>query len=370
MGGEALRLHEHLMLRAFGEPHHFVFDGRAVAWPDAFDHARVHRRAIEAAADDVVRRRVGVGDMADGLRGVDVRRRQERHHGARFVPRLGVHRAEIHAAAVKARRRAGLQAVHAQRQGAQAFGQRIGRRIARAPAGLVLQADVDAPAEKRARGQDDAIGLEPQAHLRIDAANPVILDVEVHYRLLEDGEIGLRFHEVAHRVPVKHAIGLCPRRPHRRPFAPVQRAEVDARPVGGERHRTAQGVDLAHQVRLADAADSGVAGHLADGLDAHRQKQRPGPDAGGRECCLGAGVAAADDDDIEAFGVVHGARPCRLLPGLGQRASDYTPASAAGHGSRPASRRPSGLSAATGPGSGSCCPGTLWRNAQAGARLA
>ena len=69
-------------------------------------------------------------------------------------------------------------------------------------------------------------------------------------------------------------------------------------------HDTVQGIDLADQVTLAEAADGRVAGHRADGrelwvsstLRAH---------ARGRRRRLAAGVAAADHDDVER--IFHGA---------------------------------------------------------------
>jgi hypothetical protein len=76
--------------------------------------------------------------------------------------------------------------------------------------------------------------------------------------------------------------------------------------VGGLRHHPAQRVDLLDQMALADAADGRVAAHRADGLDVVGQQQRARTGARGRQRGLGAGVAAADDDDVE---VVEATRP-------------------------------------------------------------
>ena len=56
---------------------------------------------------------------------------------------------------------------------------------------------------------------------------------------------------------------------------------------------------------LANAADRGVAAHLAERFDAVRQQQRLRASARSRQRSLAAGVAAADDNDIEALGVDH-----------------------------------------------------------------
>ena len=85
----------------------------------------------------------------------------------------------------------------------------------------------------------------------------------------------------------------------------VEDAELDAALVGGDRHRAAQRIDFLDQVALADAADRRVAAHLSERLDVVRQQQRLAAHAGGRQGGLGAGMAAADDDDVEFLGVEH-----------------------------------------------------------------
>ncbi len=114
-------------------------------------------------------------------------------------------------------------------------------------------------------------------------------------------EVRLRLEQRADRLPIQRAVRLRAGRAHGRALARVQRAELDAGAVGGDRHRAAHGVDLAHQVALADAADRRVAAHLADGREALRHQQRARAHPGRREGRLGAGVAAADDDDVELF---------------------------------------------------------------------
>ena len=61
----------------------------------------------------------------------------------------------VDGATVDARRRAGLEPTDAERQRAQSFGQAVRRRITCAPAGILLETDVDSAAEKRADGQHD-----------------------------------------------------------------------------------------------------------------------------------------------------------------------------------------------------------------------
>ena len=80
--------------------------------------------------------------------------------------------------------------------------------------------------------------------------------------------------------------------------------------VGRTRHRATERVDLAHQVTLADTADGRVAAHGAQRLDVLRQQQGAAAHAGGRQRGLGAGMAAAHNDDIECIGKSHGAGVC------------------------------------------------------------
>ena len=54
-----------------GETYDFVFDGRAIAWPCAFDVAGVHGAAMEVVADDIVGGFCGMCDVAVDLRDGD-----------------------------------------------------------------------------------------------------------------------------------------------------------------------------------------------------------------------------------------------------------------------------------------------------------
>ena len=157
--------------------------------------------------------------------------------------------------------------------------------------------------------------LEAQAHLRGDAPYPVVDDVEIDHRLLEHGQVVAGLDQGADGVPVEHAIRLRPGRANGGTLAGVQRAQLDARPIRGQRHRTAQGVDFAYQVGLADASDRRIARHLADGLDALRQQQGPCPDPRRGKRRFGAGMAAANDDHVVLLWVVHGGQCAAAVSG-------------------------------------------------------
>jgi len=59
-------------------------------------------------------------------------------------------------------------------------------------------------------------------------------------------------------------------------------------------------------VPLADAADRRVAAHLAERFDIVGEQQGGASGPRRRECSLGAGMAAADNDHVESGGVKHG----------------------------------------------------------------
>ena len=137
---------------------------------------------------------------------------------------------------------------------------------------------------------------------------------EIGDLLLEQLQIRLRLEQAADRALVQLAVGLRPRGAHRGSLARVQRAELDAGLVGGERHGAAERIDLLDQVALADAPDRRIAAHLPERLDVVREQQRAPAHARGRERRLGARVAAADHDHVEFCGETHDLKnpPVRL----------------------------------------------------------
>src|SRR5690606_1674213 len=88
---------------------------------------------------------------------------------------------------------------------------------------------------------------------------------------------------------------------HGRALPPVEHAELDAAAVDGPPHDTVKGVDLAHQMPLAQPPDGRIAGHLADGVQAMGGKERARAHARGGRGRLASGVAATDHDDIESI---------------------------------------------------------------------
>ena len=220
-----------------------------------------------------------------------------------LVTRLfGQHR-KIHAPPVDAGRRAGLEAPHTEGQGAQAFRERIGRRISRPSARLRLETHMNPAAEKSAGGHDNGGRPETQPHCRNHARHRVAFDHQVHHRLLEDTQVFLALHNAADRGPIQRPVSLGAGGAHRRALAGIEDPELNARRIRRPRHGAVKRIDLPHQVALADPPDGGIAGHLPDRLDTLGEQQRRGAHTGRRQRGLGPGVAAANHDYIELFWV-------------------------------------------------------------------
>ena len=109
----------------------------------------------------------------------------------------------------------------------------------------------------------------------------------------------MRFKTAADRLFIEKPVGLPARRPDGGTLAAIQDTKLDARFIGGNRHGAAKRVDLFDEVSLADPADRRIARHLAQCFDAVREQERLAPHSRAGERSFGAGVAAADDDDIK-----------------------------------------------------------------------
>ena len=171
---------------------------------------------------------------------------------------------------------------------------------------MVLQADVDEPAEEGAGGQNHRLCMKPGPRLRDHPGDAIAFKDEVIDRLLEDLQVRLVLQLGADRRAIEDAVGLGAGGAHCGPLAAVEGAPLDPGCVSGQRHRPAERVDLFHQMTLADAADRRVAAHLAERLDAVRHQQRAATHARSGERGLGAGMAATHHDDLERCVKMHG----------------------------------------------------------------
>ena len=79
----------------------------------------------------------------------------------------------------------------------------------------------------------------------------------------------------------------------------IQHAELNGRGIGVEPHGTAQGINLAYHVALCQAADGGVAAHLAHGVQVMREQGHGAAQTGGSQGCLYTGVTTANHQHIK-----------------------------------------------------------------------
>ena len=313
--GQAFGLQKNLVAGLVGKAVDLVFDAGAITRADAVDLAGEHGAAVKTRADDVVRALIGVGDPARHLLRVGNARAHEAEHrnaialAARHaVTRLHGALGKVDAAPVQPWRRAGFQPALGQLEFFEPRTQRHRRRVAGPPCCVVVQAHMDFAVQKGAGRQHHSAASELDADLRDGADHPVAFNHQIINRLLEQPQVGLVFEHAANGGLVQNPVGLGPRGAHSRALARIENAELNAALVGGQRHGAAQGIDLLDQVALADAANRGVAAHLAQRFDVVAEQQGLATHASRSQCGLGAGMAAADDDHVKFLGIKHSFR--------------------------------------------------------------
>ena len=173
------------------------------------------------------------------------------------------------------------------------------RRFADAAGGNLLFADMDEAAQECAGGEHHGAAGNLAAIGEFHAADAAIFENEIVGFGFDDLEIGRRANRGLHGLGVELAVGLGARAAHGRAFAAVQDAELDAAGVGDAAHEAVQSVDFPHQMALAEPANGRIAGHGADGRESMRHQGRFRAHAGRGSRGLAAGMAAANDDDVE-----------------------------------------------------------------------
>ena len=157
---------------------------------------------------------------------------------------------------------------------------------------------MDASAQERAGSEDDCPGAEAATVRGLYPLQLIALNQEPGHHALRKLEVRERLEELPHRALVEGAVALRPRRPHRRSLGAVQHPELNRGAIGGAAHDPAERVDLTDDGALRDPADSGIAAHLPDCVEGGGQQKGVRAEAGGHGGCFGAGVAAADNDDV------------------------------------------------------------------------
>jgi hypothetical protein len=125
----------------------------------------------------------------------------------------------------------------------------------------------------------------------------------------------LLFHTPLGGELVLFLIALSSGRVHGRAFGPIQHAKLDPGLVGEQTHDAAKCIDFADDLSLGHSADGRIAGHLRDGVSIHCQQDSAHPEPSCGQCCLDAGMASADNRNIEFVfkSMMHVKAQCRPL---------------------------------------------------------
>jgi hypothetical protein len=99
---------------------------------------------------------------------------------------------------------------------------------------------------------------------------------------------------------IRLLIALRSRAPHRRPARLVERPELNPSTVGCPTLEPAEGVNLGHQVSLADASNGRVARHLAHGVAVERHENDRRSHSGRCRRRLAARMTATHHDQISS----------------------------------------------------------------------
>ncbi len=90
---------------------------------------------------------------------------------------------------------------------------------------------------------------------------------------------------------------------------------MDAGPVNCLRHQTAQCINLAGQMTLANTADGRVATHLANCFQVLREQQGSRPHARSGSAGFSACMSTANNNDVKILRVTHITFGPRFSPG-------------------------------------------------------
>jgi len=141
--------------------------------------------------------------------------------------------------------------------------------------------------------------------LGLNTSDAFSLDEQITDCALEQSQTGLSFNDFSHSGAIKRTVCLCASRAHGGALAGVESAEVDASSICSLCHGTTERVDFTNYMPLANSTDGGITGHCTDRFNTVGDQHCALPQASAGERCLGTGVTAANDDDIELLGMLH-----------------------------------------------------------------
>ena len=293
----ALRLQKDLMPVLVGKLHDLILNAGAIPGSHAVDLARIQRRPVQIAADDLVGLRGGPGEVAL----VSVVQFTIRHEGEgnhRLVAGLGRHFVKVDGAHVHTGRGAGLEPAQLKPQIGQAAGKAGSVHQPLGAALLLVFANDDAALEIHAAGHHHRLAGNALPGHGGHRPHAAILHLNGGRLALADNQPLLAHQRLAHPVLIGLLVRLRPQAVYRRPLAQIQHPALQKGVVNGATHLAAQCVQLPHQMPLGRAADHRVAGHEGNAVHVQCQQHRVHPHARGRQRRLTPRMAAADHHNI------------------------------------------------------------------------
>ena len=286
-----------------GEPHHLVLNGGAVPGAHPLDGTGKEGGTVQIGPDDVVGLLVGVGDPAADLilsRGLGLKGEGD----DLVIPHLDLQPGKVDGPGVDSGRGSRLEPAKGQPRLQQAPGQGIRPEHPVGAAAADHLAHDGGAAQVGARADDGGLHPVDGPGLGLNAGDSAVFREEVGDLPLLHPQVGLLLQGVLHDALVQAAVGLGPEGVDGRSLAPVQDPVLDAGLVGRPGHLAPQGVQLPDQMALTGAANGGVAGHVAHGVQIDGEAQGPQAQPGAGQGGLDAGMTGTHHGHVVGPGLV------------------------------------------------------------------
>src|SRR6185436_12031467 len=172
--------------------------------------------------------------------------------------------------------------------------------------------DMDEARKKCTCGENNRTSEQFVASLGRDSNNPALVNHKTADSHFDDTQIILVADFLLHASPVKFTIRLGPWPAHCWSLGTVEQTELNSSAVSNPAHQAIKGIDLAHQMPLAQSANGRIARHLANGRKLVRDKSRVCTKPRRSRRGFNTRMAAADDNDIKL--PVHGGSLVQAQP--------------------------------------------------------
>jgi hypothetical protein len=150
------------------------------------------------------------------------------------------------------------------------------------PASLCgFEADVEFSVEKGPGSKNQGAAGEAGSVMEDHLGHRAVCDDQINDLSLPKEEVGLGVKKASGFDAVPGPVTLGPDCLDSRTLSGIEHLELKAGPVGQLPHGSAHGIDLPDEMPLPDPSDGGIAGHLADQVQMHRDQESAQTHAGG-----------------------------------------------------------------------------------------